>query len=44
MQVFVLAVLTAQSTHVPVLTKAGTLEYGEELPRQNSTQVFLVPN
>ena len=43
MQVFMLTVLPEHSAQVPVLAKNVTLDRGEDHPRQNDAQVFLVP-
>ena len=43
MQAFMLTVLPEHSAQVPVLAKNVTLDRGEDHPRQNDAQVFLVP-
>ena len=42
MHFFTLAVLPAQSTHVPVLENNINLDCGEELPHQKGAQVIHV--
>ena len=43
MRVFTLALLSAQSAQVPVLTNNVTLDCGEDRPCQDSLKVFPVP-